>query len=158
MIHGHTHIHTHPQGSRIPSMGIGGPEEDALRRDLTINALFYNVNTGDVEDFSGQGLADMRDGVIRTPLPALTTLLDDPLRVLRAVRFASRLDFRMSPELTVAASDPRVHQALEQKVGVAGVCVCVGGVGEKVGVCGSQRYWGGEGRIVPLFAYVHICR
>ena len=91
-------------GSRIPSMDIGGPEvcvyvvmsivlfnnstrraelvhihptlkhttnqyhpktnqqEDALRRDLTINSLFYNVNTGEVEDFSGRGLADMRDG------------------------------------------------------------------------------------------------
>ena len=55
-------------------------------------------------------------GIIRTPLPPLTTLLDDPLRVLRAVRFASRLDFRMSPELTEAASDPRVHRALAQKV------------------------------------------
>ncbi len=105
------------EGSRIPSMGIGGPEEDALRRDLTINALFYNVNTGEVEDYSGRGLEDMRDGVIRTPLPALTTLLDDPLRVLRAVRFASRLDFGMSPELRAAASDPSVHRALAQKVG-----------------------------------------
>lgn len=103
-------------GSRIPSMDIGGPEEDALRRDLTINALYFNVNTGEVEDFCGRGLADMREGIIRTPLPAFTTLLDDPLRVLRSVRFASRLDFAMSSDLVEAASDPRVHKALAQKV------------------------------------------
>ncbi len=102
--------------SRIPSMDIGSPHEDALRRDLTINSLFFNMNTGEVEDFSGQGLTDMRDGIIRTPLPAFTTLLDDPLRVLRAVRFASRLDFAMSSDLVDAASDPRVHKALAQKV------------------------------------------
>lgn len=101
--HTHTHIHEKTQ-------------EDALRRDLTINSLFYNVNTGEIEDFSGRGLADMRDGIIRTPLPPLTTLLDDPLRVLRAVRFASRLDFRMAPDLTEAASDARVHRSLAQKV------------------------------------------
>ena len=77
---------SYTEGSRIPSMGIGSPEEDALRRDLTINALFYNLNSRTVEDFSGLGMRDMTDGVVRTPLPALTTLLDDPLRVLRAVR------------------------------------------------------------------------
>jgi tRNA nucleotidyltransferase/poly(A) polymerase len=67
-------------------MDIGGPEEDAFRRDLTINSLFYNVNTGAVEDYVGRGMEDIRNQIIRTPLPALTTLLDDPLRVLRAVR------------------------------------------------------------------------
>jgi tRNA nucleotidyltransferase/poly(A) polymerase len=72
--------------SRIPQMGIGTPQEDAYRRDLTINSLFYNIRTGLVEDYSGLGLDDIRGGVIRTPLQALTTLLDDPLRVLRAIR------------------------------------------------------------------------
>jgi hypothetical protein len=74
------------------------------------------MNTGQVEDFTERGLRDMREGVIRTPLPALTTLLDDPLRVLRAVRFASRLAFSISDDLVTAASDPRVHKALENKV------------------------------------------
>jgi tRNA nucleotidyltransferase/poly(A) polymerase len=70
-------------------MEIGTPEEDACRRDLTINSLFYNVNTGMVEDYCGRGLADLRQGVIRTPLPPFTTLLDDPLRVLRAIRLVA---------------------------------------------------------------------
>ena len=49
------------------------PLQDAERRDLTVNALFYNLNTRTVEDFTGRGLADLRDGVLRTPLPPLET-------------------------------------------------------------------------------------
>jgi tRNA nucleotidyltransferase/poly(A) polymerase len=105
------------QGSRIPdSMRIGTALEDAFRRDLTINALFYNIQTGQVEDWTGKGLADLRKGIVATPLPALTTLLDDPLRVLRSVRFAARLRFTMSDELTKAAKTTEVLQALRQKV------------------------------------------
>ncbi|KAL7496745.1 hypothetical protein ACHAWT_004880 [Skeletonema menzelii] len=103
--------------SRIPDlMRIGTPEEDSLRRDLTINSLFYNINEGIVEDMTGRGIDDLRRGIVATPLPPLTTLLDDPLRVLRSVRFAARLRFTMSDELRRAAADERVKAALEQKV------------------------------------------
>jgi Poly A polymerase head domain len=50
--------------------------QDALRRDLTINALFYNLDTGAVEDFSGRGLDDLRAGVVRTPLAPRETFMD----------------------------------------------------------------------------------
>lgn len=103
--------------SRIPDlMRIGTAEEDALRRDLTINSLFYNINRGVVEDMTGRGLDDLRRGIVATPLPPLTTLLDDPLRVLRSVRFAARLRFGMADSLTKAAANERVKTALEQKV------------------------------------------
>eukprot|EP00578_Thalassiosira_sp_NH16_P023731 CAMPEP_0181085772 /NCGR_PEP_ID=MMETSP1071-20121207/5401_1 /TAXON_ID=35127 /ORGANISM="Thalassiosira sp., Strain NH16" /LENGTH=764 /DNA_ID=CAMNT_0023167583 /DNA_START=122 /DNA_END=2416 /DNA_ORIENTATION=+ len=103
--------------SRIPElMRIGTASEDASRRDLTINSLFYNINDGVVEDMTGRGLRDLRRGVVDTPLPPLTTLLDDPLRVLRSVRFAARLRFGMADELREAAADPRVRTALERKV------------------------------------------
>uniref|UniRef100_A0A7S2EN92 Poly A polymerase head domain-containing protein n=1 Tax=Trieres chinensis TaxID=1514140 RepID=A0A7S2EN92_TRICV len=105
------------EDSRIPDlMRIGTAEEDAYRRDLTINALFYNVNTGRVEDWTGRGFADLARGAVATPLPPLTTLLDDPLRVLRSVRFAARLRFAMDTELREAARDVRVRRALAQKV------------------------------------------
>lgn len=104
-------------GSRIPDMvRIGTAAEDAFRRDLTINALFYNINTGKVEDITGRGFDHLRKGIIATPLPALTTLLDDPLRVLRSVRFAARLRFTMDDDLRNAAQDKRVRVALAQKV------------------------------------------
>jgi len=105
------------EDSRIPDlMRIGTPTEDAYRRDLTINALFYNINTGRVEDMTGRGFDDLKRGIVATPLPALTTLLDDPLRVLRAIRFAARLRFSMDESLRAAAADTRVREALAQKV------------------------------------------
>ena len=54
--------------TRVPIIEGGTPEEDALRRDLTINALFYNIHTKKVEDLTGKGLNDLRDGIARTPL------------------------------------------------------------------------------------------
>lgn len=103
--------------SRIPDlMRIGTASEDAYRRDLTINSLFFNINTGQVEDWTGRGFADLRRGIVATPLAPLTTLLDDPLRVLRSIRFAARLRFTMDDELVAAAKNDRVRMALGQKV------------------------------------------
>lgn len=107
---------TYTQHSRIPTMEFGTPEEDAERRDFTINSMFFNINTGDVEDFTRRGMADLRAGIIRTPLPPKETFLDDPLRVLRAVRFASRLGFELEEALVDAAADKEVRLALMQKV------------------------------------------
>lgn len=105
------------QDSRIPElMRIGSPAEDAFRRDLTINSLFYNVNNGQVEDWTGRGFDDLRRNVVSTPLAPLTTLLDDPLRTLRSVRFAARLRFTMDDSLIEAAMDDRVREALAEKV------------------------------------------
>ena len=105
------------QDSRIPDlMRIGTPAEDAFRRDLTINSLFYNVNNGQVEDWTGRGFDDLRRCVIATPLAPLTTLLDDPLRALRSIRFAARLRFTMDDMLVEAAMDDRVRKALAEKV------------------------------------------
>jgi tRNA nucleotidyltransferase/poly(A) polymerase len=105
------------EDSRIPDlMRIGTPEEDAFRRDLTINSLFYNVNNGQVEDWTGRGFDDLRRGVVATPLAPLTTLLDDPLRTLRSVRFAARLRFTMDDALVEAAKNDLVRKALAEKV------------------------------------------
>ncbi|PSC76981.1 CCA tRNA nucleotidyltransferase 2 [Micractinium conductrix] len=95
--------------SRIPTMTFGTPEEDAHRRDFTINTLFYNINTGLIEDFTQQGLADLRAGIIRTPMQPKETFMDDPLRVLRAVRFASRFGFELEERLLEAAADDEVR-------------------------------------------------
>ena len=95
--------------SRIPTMTFGTPEQDAFRRDFTINSLFYNINTGAVEDFTGRGIEDMKLGIIRTPLPARETFVDDPLRVLRAIRFASRFGFSLDESLVDAARDDTVR-------------------------------------------------
>ena len=90
---------TYALDSRIPQIEIGTAEEDALRRDFTINSMFYNINEMKVEDLSGNGLSDMENKVIRTPIDPVITLQDDPLRIMRAVRFASRLSFEMDDGL-----------------------------------------------------------
>ncbi len=69
------------ESSRIPEITFGTAEEDAMRRDFTINSMFYNVHTRMIEDYSGKGLIDLARRVIQTPLPALLTFKDDPLRV-----------------------------------------------------------------------------
>eukprot|EP01084_Bolivina_argentea_P177642 307151_1 len=102
--------------SRIPHVNIGTPEEDAHRRDITINALFYNIGSKCIEDFTCMGMDDLVSGMIRTPLLAMETLLDDPLRILRCIRFASRLKFSLASDLVEAAKDFRIHCALAKKV------------------------------------------
>jgi tRNA nucleotidyltransferase (CCA-adding enzyme) len=102
--------------SRIPTVVMGSPSEDAHRRDLTINSLFYNIHSGEVEDFTSLGLSDLKQGLVRTPLSALHTLRDDPLRALRAIRFACRLNFRMDNDLAMACNHSQVRENLRLKV------------------------------------------
>ncbi|XP_062172773.1 tRNA nucleotidyltransferase cca2 [Alnus glutinosa] len=103
--------------SRIPAMQkFGTAEEDAYRRDLTINSMFYNINTDSVEDLTKRGIADLKSGRIVTPLPPKDTFLDDPLRVLRAIRFGARFGFVLDEELKKAASCDEVKDALAAKI------------------------------------------
>ena len=104
--------------SRIPTttMFFGTARDDALRRDFTLNALFYNLNTGQVEDWTGRGLHDLRHGRLVTPLDALQTFRDDPLRVLRAIRFAVRYQLELDPAMQAAAQNTDIHQALHVKI------------------------------------------
>ena len=101
--------------SRIPQVGVGTPEEDAKRRDLTINSLFYNINTGEIEDFVG-GLQDLKAGIARTPMDPVQTFLDDPLRILRTVRFAARYGLKLDPSIIEAAHNPDVQKAFKEKI------------------------------------------
>src|SRR5215207_6766903 len=70
---------------------FGTPEEDAFRRDFTINALFYDIATFSIIDYVG-GLQDLRDGIIRSIGDPGQGFQEDPVRMFRAVAFAARLD------------------------------------------------------------------
>jgi poly(A) polymerase len=85
---------------------FGTPEEDAFRRDFTINALFYDIATFSIIDYVG-GLEDLREGVVRSIGDPAVRFQEDPVRMLRAVALASRLDFKIDPPVLDAIRDHR---------------------------------------------------
>ncbi len=80
---------------------FGTPEEDAFRRDFTINALFYNIADYSIIDYVG-GLQDLKDGLIRCIGDPNERFQEDPVRMLRAIVMASRLSFRLDPPIVAA--------------------------------------------------------
>ncbi len=85
---------------------FGTPEEDAFRRDFTINGLFYDIGTFSVIDYVG-GLEDLQKQVIRSIGDPRVRFVEDPVRMLRAVVMAARLDFEMDPLVTEAIAEHR---------------------------------------------------
>ena len=109
-------------GTRQPVVVPGSLEDDLERRDFTVNAMARSESGKLIDLFDGQ--ADLENQVLRTPLEPMVTLADDPLRALRAVRFAVKLGFEMAedlrealynpvlPDLMVAVSSDRIREEL----------------------------------------------
>ena len=89
-------VESYASDSRKPDMVQPGTIlDDARRRDFTINTLLESLHTGEVVDPLGLAFADLKSHLIRTPLDPNVTFIDDPLRMLRAVRFATRFSFEI---------------------------------------------------------------
>jgi poly(A) polymerase len=84
--------------SRKPEVELAGLYDDVLRRDFTINTLLENLHSGEILDLTGKAVEDIRRRIIRTPTDPEKTFHEDPLRMLRAVRFAVRLGFEIEYE------------------------------------------------------------
>lgn len=82
-------------GRRPDSVQVGTIEEDAMRRDFTINSLYLNPWTGEIHDPTGRGLEDLKNRIIRFNGKASDRIKEDYLRIFRAYRFASQLGFEL---------------------------------------------------------------
>jgi poly(A) polymerase len=83
------------QDSRKPEVSYGSLKDDVYRRDLTVNSLLKSLTTGEILDLTGYGKADIAKGIVRTPLDPDITFKDDPLRMLRVIRFTVKYGWHL---------------------------------------------------------------
>ena len=93
---------------------FGEPHADAIRRDFTINGLFYDIARGEVIDYVG-GMADLERRVVRTIGDPGVRFREDPVRILRAIKFSARLDMGIAPEVYDAMVEHRGELARAAK-------------------------------------------
>jgi tRNA nucleotidyltransferase/poly(A) polymerase len=102
------------EGTRRPILELGTLTDDLSRRDFTINAMAED-DEGNLIDLFG-GLKDLEDKVLRTPLDPRITFMDDPLRLIRGIRFSITKDFRLSESVKRAMGDPDILDKLQNVV------------------------------------------
>jgi tRNA nucleotidyltransferase/poly(A) polymerase len=102
-------------GTRQPILELGTLEDDLIRRDFTVNALAEDEFGNLIDSFGAQ--ADLKQGLLKTPLDARKTMMDDPLRFLRALRFSITKDFTIALEIFDAIQNqPEILEKLEKVV------------------------------------------
>jgi len=104
------------EGTRQPILELGTLEDDLIRRDFTLNSMAEDEN-GNLIDLFG-GLKDLEDGILRTPLNPEITMMDDPLRILRALRFSVTKGFTISLKIWDAMAQPEILEKLKTTVSV----------------------------------------
>jgi len=102
------------EGTRQPILELGTLEDDLVRRDFTLNALAISQDGNLIDLFGGQ--EDLRKGLLRTPLDAHITMMDDPLRFLRALRFSITKGFTIHSDIIAAMTQPEILEKLEKVV------------------------------------------
>lgn len=101
-------------GTRQPILELGTIEDDLIRRDFTLNAMAVDED-GELIDLFG-GHLDLMKGLLRTPLDPKITMMDDPLRFIRALRFSITKGFTIHPDIFQAMKQPAILEKLRNVV------------------------------------------
>jgi tRNA nucleotidyltransferase/poly(A) polymerase len=102
------------EGTRRPILTLGTLHDDLIRRDFTVNAIAIDEDGNLIDPFLG--VEDIKKKILITPLDPTITLMDDPLRLLRALRFAITKNFKISQEILDALKQPTLMEKLQQTV------------------------------------------
>lgn len=101
--------------SRRPNIVIGTLYDDLIRRDFTINALAIDEETKEIIDIC-DGINNLKNKILKTPLDATITLLNDPLRILRGIRFSITKNFKLDPEFFIALKNQKIWEKFRKVV------------------------------------------
>jgi tRNA nucleotidyltransferase/poly(A) polymerase len=102
------------EGTRNPILVLGTLEDDLIRRDFTLNAMAKDIEGNLIDLFGGR--KDLERKILRTPLPSEKTMMDDPLRFLRALRFSITKGFDIHLDIMNAMTQPEILEKLEKVV------------------------------------------
>ena len=104
------------EGTRKPILKLGTLHDDLERRDFTVNAIAKDIDGNFIDPFNGQ--EDIKNKVLRTPLDPMITMMDDPLRVIRALRFSITKNFSVDQDLINAMKQPEILEKLRETVSI----------------------------------------
>jgi tRNA nucleotidyltransferase/poly(A) polymerase len=102
------------EGTRKPILALGTLEDDLIRRDFTLNAMAEDEDGNLIDLFGGK--EDLERRLLRTPLPAKQTMMDDPLRIMRALRFKITKGFSIADDIWLAMMQPDILDKLRTTV------------------------------------------
>lgn len=102
------------EGTRRPILELGTLEDDLVRRDFTVNAIARDIEGQLIDPFGG--VEDLKSEILRTPTDAKITMMDDPLRILRALRFSLTKGLEIHTDIMEAMLQPEILDKLAQTV------------------------------------------
>lgn len=102
------------KGTRRPILKIGSLEDDLIRRDFTVNALAEDIEGNIIDMFNG--IEDLKNKVLKTPLNPMETMMDDPLRIIRALRFSLTKDLKIDDKILLAMKQKDILDKLKNTV------------------------------------------
>jgi len=104
----------HIEGTRLAEFELGTLEDDLLRRDFKVNAMAKTLDGTIIDPFNGA--QDLKDMILDTPRDPMVTMIDDPLRMIRAVRFSITKGFTIAPRVWDAMKQPELIVRLQETV------------------------------------------